>query len=246
MDGDDDEFDLPVFRHFTRDDLAEIHQLLFENKLLEKKKAEKLAQNKAVSFNSFNIYWVDAGLNVRISYSFIFRRQYCIFSSFKEFGEGARARKMYKNDSDDEDEDENKPKGPNPKLAQGSDLPKRYGQFPLEMANVPLCDIDPYYDDKLTFIVIKKGGGILRYSATASFFIFAPFHPVRRLALSIFSHWFFDFFIISTILANCYVMMQPDSPGTAASEIVFTAIYTFEAMVKLCGRGFFISKYSYL
>ena len=163
--------------------------------------------------------------------------------TFKEFGEGARARKMYKNDSDDEEEDDDTPKAPNPKLAQGSDLPKRYGQFPLEMASVPLVDIDPYYKDQLTFIVIKEGGGIIRYSATPSFFLFSPFHPIRRLALSIFSHWFFDFFIISTILANCYVMMLPDSPYTDASEIVFTSIYTFEAMVKLCGRGFFIGKY---
>ena len=150
---------------------------------------------------------------------------------------------MYKNDSDDEDEEEGKPKAPNPKLAQGADLPKRFGAFPMELASLPLCDIDPFYKDQLTFIVIKAGGGIIRYSATSSFFIFSPFHPCRRLALAIFSHWFFDFFIISTILANCYVMMLPDSPYTNASEIVFTSIYTFEAMVKLIGRGFFISKY---
>ena len=49
MDLDDDEQEpLPTFRHFTRDDLAEIHNLIFENKLIEKKKAEKLAKNKAV------------------------------------------------------------------------------------------------------------------------------------------------------------------------------------------------------
>ena len=45
---DDEQENLPVFRHFTRDDLATIHQLIFENKLAEKKKAEKLAKNKAV------------------------------------------------------------------------------------------------------------------------------------------------------------------------------------------------------
>ena len=50
MDIDDDEdINLQTFRHFTRDDLAEIHQLIFENKLAAKKKAEKLAKNKAVS-----------------------------------------------------------------------------------------------------------------------------------------------------------------------------------------------------
>ena len=49
MDFDDDDFeDRQTFRHFTRDDLAEIHQLIFENKLIAKKKAEKLAKNKAL------------------------------------------------------------------------------------------------------------------------------------------------------------------------------------------------------
>ena len=50
MDIDDDEdINLQTFRHFTRDDLAEIHQLIFENKLAAEKKADKLAKNKAVS-----------------------------------------------------------------------------------------------------------------------------------------------------------------------------------------------------
>ena len=45
---DDEQENLPTFRHFTRDDLAAIQHLIFENKLAEKKKAEKLAKNKAV------------------------------------------------------------------------------------------------------------------------------------------------------------------------------------------------------
>merc|ERR1719367_392651 len=40
--------------------------------------------------------------------------------------------------------------------------------------------------------------------------------------------------------------MLPDSPYTNASEIVFTSIYTFEAMVKLIGRGFFINQHTFL
>ena len=27
----------------------------------------------------------------------------------------------------------------------GNDLPRRYGEFPLEFASTPICDIDPYY-----------------------------------------------------------------------------------------------------
>ena len=44
----------------------------------------------------------------------------------------------------------------------GNDLPRRYGEFPLEMASTPIVDIDPYYADKRTFIVINKGGAISR------------------------------------------------------------------------------------
>ena len=48
-------------------------------------------------------------------------------------------------------------------LFSGNDLPRRYGEFPLEMASTPIVDIDPYYADKRTFIVINKGGAISRY-----------------------------------------------------------------------------------
>ena len=37
-----------------------------------------------------------------------------------EFGEGARARKMYENDTDDEDDEDEKFTEPNPKLSQGT------------------------------------------------------------------------------------------------------------------------------
>ena len=45
---------------------------------------------------------------------------------------------------------------------------------------MPLVDIDPYYADKRTFIVITKGGTILRFSATKALFLLSPFNPIRR------------------------------------------------------------------
>ena len=62
----------------------------------------------------------------------------------------------------------------------GNNLPRRYGAFPLELASMPLVDIDPYYADKRTFIVITKGGTILRFSATKALFLLSPFNPIRR------------------------------------------------------------------
>ena len=41
-------------------------------------------------------------------------------------------------------------------------MPRRYGEFPLEMASTPIVDIDPYYADKKTFMVINKEGTINR------------------------------------------------------------------------------------
>ena len=61
-----------------------------------------------------------------------------------------------------------------------NDLPRRYGEFPLEFASTPICDIDPYYADKKTFIVISKGGAIFRFSAEKALYLLSPFHPIRR------------------------------------------------------------------
>ena len=65
-------------------------------------------------------------------------------------------------------------------IFSGNDLPRRYGEFPLEFASTPICDIDPYYADKKTFIVISKGGAIFRFSAEKALYLLSPFHPIRR------------------------------------------------------------------
>jgi hypothetical protein len=41
--------DLPTFRPFSREELAEIENRIFEKKLIAKKRAEKMAKNVAVS-----------------------------------------------------------------------------------------------------------------------------------------------------------------------------------------------------
>jgi hypothetical protein len=79
------------------------------------------------------------------------------------------------------------------------------------MASTPIVDIDPYYADKRTFIVINKGGTIMRFSATNGMWLFSPFHPVRRIALTVFTHPMFGFAIITTILVNCKVMTISES-----------------------------------
>ena len=164
-----------------------------------------------------------------------------------EFGEGARARKLYSHDSDDEDPEFSVPAEPQSKLEQGNDLPRIYsGDFPLELASTPICDIDPHYKDKLTFMVISKGGSIYRFSATNALLCLSPFHPIRRIAIMVLTHQMFSVLVIITILVNSVVMVQDETEYTAATEIIFTAIYTYESAIKLLARGLVFCPFSYL
>ena len=54
------------------------------------------------------------------------------------YGDSKRAQKLYQQDSDAEEEEDLQP---NPKLAAGNNLPRRYGAFPPELANMPLGGI---------------------------------------------------------------------------------------------------------
>ena len=81
-------------------------------------------------------------------------------------------------------------------------------------------DIDPYYADKRTFIVLTKAGDITRFSATKGLFLLSPFNPIRRIAISVLTHPLFSTAIISTILANCMVMIKKENEWTMSTETV--------------------------
>lgn len=107
----------------------------------------------------------------------------------------------------------------------------------MELANMPLgnpnmhkkkyadtqfnlVDIDPYYADKRTFMVLTKSGDIYRFSATKGLFLLSPFNPIRRIAITVLTHPLFSTAIISTILANCMVMIKTENEWTMSTETV--------------------------
>ncbi|XP_058457321.1 sodium channel protein para isoform X37 [Malaya genurostris] len=146
---------------------------------------------------------------------------------------------------DDEDEDE----GPQPDstLEQGVPLPVRLqGGFPPELASTPLEDIDTFYSNQRTFVVVSKGKDIYRFSATNALYVLDPFNPLRRVAIYILVHPLFSLFIITTILTNCILMIMPASPTVESTEVIFTGIYTFESAVKVMARGFILQPFTYL
>ncbi|XP_053096651.1 sodium channel, voltage gated, type VIII, alpha subunit a isoform X3 [Pangasianodon hypophthalmus] len=145
-----------------------------------------------------------------------------------------------------DDDDENKPK-PNSDLEAGKNLPFIYGDISPGMVATPLEDIDPFYMNKKTFIVINKGKTIFRFSATPSLYIISPFNIVRRIAIKILIHSLFSMIIMCTILTNCVFMTFSNPPEWSKQvEYTFTGIYTFESAIKIIARGFCIDDFTFL
>ncbi|XP_015271641.1 PREDICTED: sodium channel protein type 2 subunit alpha-like isoform X4 [Gekko japonicus] len=146
----------------------------------------------------------------------------------------------------DDDSSENKPK-PNADLEAGKKLPFIYGDIPPGMVSRPLEDLDPYYTNKKTFIVLNKGKTIFRFSATPALYLLSPFNLLRRISIMILVHSLFSMLIMCTILANCAVMtMSEPREWTKHVEYTFTGIYTFECLIKIFARGFCIDKFTFL
>uniref|UniRef100_A0A8C0H438 Sodium channel protein n=1 Tax=Chelonoidis abingdonii TaxID=106734 RepID=A0A8C0H438_CHEAB len=125
-------------------------------------------------------------------------------------------------------------------LEAGKPLPRIYGDLPPELIGVPLEDLDPFYSDKKTFIVLNKGKAIFRFSTTPALYMLGPFNPLRRAAIKV-------MFIMITILTNCVFMAMSDPPPWAKNvEYTFTGIYTFESMIKIVARGFCIDQFTFL
>uniref|UniRef100_A0A8B9SFU0 Sodium channel protein n=1 Tax=Apteryx owenii TaxID=8824 RepID=A0A8B9SFU0_APTOW len=134
---------------------------------------------------------------------------------------------------------------PSSDLEAGKNLPLIYGDPPLELIGMPLEDLDPFYKDKKTFIVLNKGKSIFRFSATPALYLLGPFNPIRRGAIKVFK--LFSMFIMITILTNCVFMTLSNPPAWSKNvEYTFTGIYTFESLIKILSRGFCIDNFTFL
>ncbi|XP_068119166.1 sodium channel protein type 4 subunit alpha [Hyperolius riggenbachi] len=136
---------------------------------------------------------------------------------------------------------------PNNGLEAGKSLPLIYGDPPSELIGVPLEDLDPFYANQKTFIVLNKGKAIFRFTATKAMYLLEPFNPLRTGAIKILIHSIFSFFIMITILTNCVFMTMSDPPPWSKNvEYTFTGIYTFESLIKIFARGFCIDSFTFL
>uniref|UniRef100_A0A4W5KL39 Sodium channel protein n=1 Tax=Hucho hucho TaxID=62062 RepID=A0A4W5KL39_9TELE len=167
--------------------------------------------------------------------------------SFKQF-----TPESLRNIEDHREEEEEEPM-PNGDLEAGKSLPFIYGDIPNGLVAVPLEDLDPYYMNEKTFIVLNKGKTIFRFHATDSLYVISPFSLFRRIAIKILIHsypfkWSQIFILcIVTILTNCVFMTFSDPPEwNKIVEYTFTGIYTFESLTKIVARGFCIDGFTFL
>ncbi|XP_063067578.1 sodium channel, voltage-gated, type I like, alpha b [Engraulis encrasicolus] len=136
---------------------------------------------------------------------------------------------------------------PNTDLEAGKSLPFIYGDVPSALVSVPLEDLDTFYNNQTTFIVLNRGKAIFRFNATPALYILSPFNPLRRVAIRVLVHSMFSFFIMCTILTNCAFMTLSNPPEWAKNvEYTFTGIYTFESLIKILARGFCVGKFTFL
>ncbi|XP_066483214.1 sodium channel protein type 4 subunit alpha isoform X2 [Tiliqua scincoides] len=143
-------------------------------------------------------------------------------------------------------DEDHQPK-PRSDLEQGKSLPFIYGDLPPELTAVPLEDLDPFYRNQKTYIVINKGKSIFRFSATPALYMLDPFNPVRNVAIKVLIHSLFSMFIMITILTNCVFMAMSNPPPWSKNvEYTFTGIYTFESLIKILARGFCMDNFTFL
>ncbi|XP_078147187.1 sodium channel protein type 2 subunit alpha isoform X7 [Centroberyx gerrardi] len=156
--------------------------------------------------------------------------------------EARRPRAERRSDSDDE----NGPK-PNSDLEAGKSLPFIYGDTPPNLVSTPLEDLDTFYSNQKTFIVLNRGKAIFRFNATPALYILSPFNPLRRISIRVLVHSMFSMLIMFTILTNCAFMTLSNPPEWAKNvEYTFTGIYTFESLIKILARGFCVGKFTFL
>uniref|UniRef100_A0A8C0GD10 Sodium channel protein n=1 Tax=Chelonoidis abingdonii TaxID=106734 RepID=A0A8C0GD10_CHEAB len=109
---------------------------------------------------------------------------------------------------------------PRPYLRACEKLPALFGNPPLELIGEPLEDLDPYYNDHKTFMVLNKEKTIFRFTATRALCILSPFHPIRRAAIKLVT--------------------------TENMELIFAGIYTCEILIKVLASGFVWNQFTFL
>ena len=152
-------------------------------------------------------------------------------------------RPLTQDDLGGQDESE-RPQMPDPNFQDGSQLKMRHlRHFHPELKLKPLNEVDAFYKD--TFIFIGRNGAIKRFSAKKSLFLFGPLNILRRMALFLINSGLLCLSVGLIWLLQIFYLLS-NKPKAEMVHYAATAIYTFEAVVKIVGFGLILQPFSYL
>nr|XP_061805915.1 sodium channel protein type 4 subunit alpha B-like [Nerophis lumbriciformis] len=136
---------------------------------------------------------------------------------------------------------------PSGDLESGKPLPFIFGEPAPEFVNIPLEELDPFYQSQKTFVVLDREKILHRFNADSACCLLTPFNLMRTTAIRIVLHSFFRAFILLTVLTNCVFLTMAQLPEWSKFlKYAFIAIYTLEALVKLAARGFCVGRFTFL
>ncbi|XP_023562395.1 sodium channel protein type 7 subunit alpha isoform X2 [Octodon degus] len=149
-----------------------------------------------------------------------------------------------KKHSEESEEDDLKP---NPSLAVGKTLPLSYGSLSGGMVSEPLEDVDPYYYNRKTFMVLNKNRTIFRFNAASIFCTLSPFSTIRGTTIKVLIHPLFQLLMLLSVLTDFIFMTMINFPewGPIVQHTLL-GIYTFEILVKVIARGIWAGHFSFL
>ncbi|XP_069690791.1 sodium channel protein PaFPC1-like isoform X3 [Periplaneta americana] len=136
---------------------------------------------------------------------------------------------------------------PDHALQQGKRIPFHFREsLTPEHISVPVEDIDSFYENQSTFVVINRRKFIFRFSARNALWILDPFNPVRRFAIFIVIHPLFSFLMNAVIIINCIALTQSILPARQLPSYIFIGIFSLELVLKVVARGFLLEPFTYL
>ncbi|XP_055311841.1 sodium channel protein para-like [Sitodiplosis mosellana] len=135
------------------------------------------------------------------------------------------------------------------RFEQFSTLPIGLSKYVAQdLIGSPLEDIDPFYKDKQTFIVVNRSKTLFRFPSVKSLWLFRPNIVIRQKACGILTDPFWAAFMILVVLLNCFIsLIIPGSPLLDIPwELIFLSIFILEFAIKVIARGFVLEKFTYL
>ncbi|GAB6019856.1 hypothetical protein CHUAL_001395 [Chamberlinius hualienensis] len=129
---------------------------------------------------------------------------------------------------------------PDEYLEEGMTLPVMFAnKLPTKLIGTPVKDLDEFYQEKETFMVVNKRNTIFRFNVNNSMYMFSPTNSIRSKAIRLMVHpWFMNLIIITIVIHNIFDGILP--------KFGFVCMYTIEMLVKIIARGFVTKPFTYL